>query len=76
MTAHHNGKVCKDSMQCVQTRAPTHSQALTAKGRARHKKKVSVRLRAAVTCAAYFSYFAYTIPKKYAAPEATMSHSH
>ena len=38
MTAQHHGKVCKESMQCVQTRVLTHSHGLTAKGRARHKK--------------------------------------
>ena len=70
MTAHHRGKVCKKVRNvcrhgCSHTRMGSPPQ-----------KKVSVRLRAAVTCAAYFSYFAYTIPKKYAAPEATMSHSH
>ena len=51
------------------TLAWTHRQRQSAP-----QQMVSVRLRAAVTCAAYFSYFAYTIPEKYAAPEAATTH--
>ena len=76
MAARLRGKVCKESTQCVRTRVLTDSQQSPPKVGRAPQKTVSVRLRAAVTCAAYFSYFAYTIPKKYAAPEATMSHSH
>ena len=73
MVARLRGKVCKESMQCVQTWAPRTRRLKV--GRAR-QKVVSVRLRAAITCTAHFSYFPSTIPKKYASPEATATQPH